>query len=94
MIPLTNDADYKQKKSLMVFPLDIAAHYLRCLEICKKLNQFEISFAYSPKYDNFVKKSGYRTFKVENFNREEITVAASSFDFSWLNLSTIESIAE
>jgi len=93
MIQPKTDADNKKKKSLMVFPLDIAAHYLRCLELCKKLeDQFEISFACSQKYDGFVKKSGYETFKVENFNREEITSAASSFDFSWLNLSTLESI--
>ena len=77
----------------MVFPLDMAAHYLRCLELCKKLGtQFEILFAYSPKYDKFVKKSGFNTFDVANFNSEEIIVGASSFDFSWLNRRTIESI--
>jgi len=57
MIQPKTDADNKKKKSLMVFPLDIAAHYLRCLELCKKLeDQFEISFACSQKYDGFVKK--------------------------------------
>ena len=93
MISLNTDGGNSEKQILMVFPLDMAAHYLRCLELCKKLSaQFEILFAYSPKYDKFVNKCGFDTFEVANFNSEEITVAASSFDFSWLNLRTIESI--
>jgi len=79
----------------MVFPLDFAAHYFRCLEFCKKLSdQFEISFAYSSKYDKFIRRSGFETFKASNFDSEEITAAASNFDFSWLNLRTIESVLE
>ena len=85
----TND----KKPSLMVFPLDFAAHYFRCLELCKKLSdQFEISFAHSSKYDKFIKSSGFETFEACNFNSEEITSAASSFDFSWLNLRAIECV--
>jgi UDP:flavonoid glycosyltransferase YjiC (YdhE family) len=81
------------KQQLMVFPLDMAAHYLRCLELCKKLgNQFEISFAYSSKYDRFVRNYGFDTFEVANFNSEEIAAAAYTFDFSWLNLKIIESV--
>lgn len=77
----------------MVFPLDFAAHYFRCLELCKKLSdQFEISFAYSSKYDKFIRSSGFETFEAANFNSEEITAAASSFDFSWLNLGAIEAV--
>ena len=73
------------------FPLDMAAHYLRCLEPCKKLRaQFELSFAYSPKYDIFVKKCGFVTFRIASFNSEEISAAGSSFGFSWLNFGTIE----
>jgi len=95
VISLNTNGSNSEKQTLMVFPLDMAAHYLRCLELCKKLNaQFEISFAYSPKYDRFVKKCGFETFEVANFNSGEITAAASSFDFSWLNLPTIESILE
>ena len=77
----------------MVFPLDMAAHYLRCLELCKKLrDQFEISFAYSQKYERFIGNCGFETFKVDNFNSEEVTAAASSFDFSWLNTANIERV--
>ncbi len=69
------------------------AHYFRCLELCKKLSdQFEISFAYSSKYDKFIRSSGFETFEASNFNSEEITAAASSFDFSWLNLGAIEAV--
>ena len=79
----------------MVFPLDMAAHYLRCLELCKKLaDHFEIFFAYSSKYERFIKDCGFKTFEVANFNSEEITSAASNFDFSWLNLPAIEGILE
>ncbi|MBN1357889.1 hypothetical protein JW988_03880 [Candidatus Bathyarchaeota archaeon] len=94
MISLNTNGNNSEKQILMIFPLDMAAHYLRCLELCKKLStQFEIFFACSPKYDKFVKKCGFGTFKVANFNSEEITAAASSFDFSWLNFGTIESIS-
>jgi UDP:flavonoid glycosyltransferase YjiC (YdhE family) len=94
VISLNTNGSNSEKQTLMVFPLDLAAHYLRCLELCKKLrSQFEISFAYSPKYDRFVKKYGFETFPVANFNSEEISAAASSFDFSWLNFGPIESIS-
>jgi len=77
----------------MVFPLDMTAHYLRCLELCKKLrDQFEISFAYSPTYEKFVKDCGFEIFKVDNFNTEQITASASRFDFSWLNIPNIEQV--
>ena len=91
MVRQNSDESNREKRLLMVFPLDIAAHYLCCLELCKKLkDQFEISFAHSLKYDSFVRNCGFETFKVENFNSEEVTAAASNFDFSWLNLPNIE----
>ena len=84
------EGDYG-KQHLMVFPLDMAAHYLRCLELCKKLrNQFEIIFAYSPMYKKFVGNCGFETFEVENFDSEEVADSASRFDFSWLNVPNIE----
>jgi UDP:flavonoid glycosyltransferase YjiC (YdhE family) len=94
VISLNTYDSNSEKQTLMVFPLDLAAHYLRCLELCKKLRaQFKIFFTYSPKYDRFVKKYGFETFRVANFNSEEISAAASSFDFSWLNFGTIEFIS-
>ncbi len=95
MISLNTNSGKDEKQLLMIFPLDMAAHYLRCLELGKKLgDQFEIFFAYSSKYERFVKDCGFKTFEVANFNSEEITAAASDFDFSWLNLPTIESLLE
>jgi len=93
VISLNSDENNRERRLLMVFPLDMAAHYLRCLELCKKLrDQFEISIAYSTKYERFIRNRGFQTFKVDNFNSEEVTAAASSFDFSWLNLTNIERV--
>jgi UDP:flavonoid glycosyltransferase YjiC (YdhE family) len=71
----------------------MAAHYLRCLELCNKLTgQFEILFAYSSRYIEFIKACGFETFKVDNFNPEEVSASALRFDFSWLNKTNIEHI--
>lgn len=91
MISREHKPESNRKQLLMIFPLDLAAHYLRCIEFCKKLeNQFEILIAYSPRYETFLKESGYETFQVDNFNSEEVTDSASRFDFSWLNMTNVE----
>ena len=79
----------------MIFPLELAAHYLRCLELCKRLKpKFDIKIAYSAKYAKFIEEVGLETFRVENFDPEEIKSAAARFDFSWLNLTSIGQILE
>ena len=84
-----------EKRLLMVFPLDMAAHYLRSLELCKRLrDQFQIVFAYSPTYQKFIDKCGFKTFKVENFDSGEVQNSASGFDFSWLNLPNVERVVD
>ena len=41
-----SDDGQRDEQLLMVFPLDLAAHYLRSLELCRKLiEQFKIVFA-------------------------------------------------
>jgi len=71
-----------QKRLLMVFSLDMAAHYLRSLELCKKLKDpFKMIFADSARYQAFIEKSGFETFEVENFDSREVAVGASNFDF-------------
>jgi len=83
------------KNLLMVFPLELAAHYLRCLELCQRLKgQFDIKIAYSSKYQGVIQKFGFKTFKIKNFDPEEIMKKATSFDFSWLNLTSIRRILE
>jgi len=82
-----------EKKLLMVFSLDMAAHYLRCVELCKRLkDQFQIVFAHSRKYGRFMHESGFKTFEVENFESEEVAKSASSFDFSWLSPVNVERV--
>ena len=84
-----------EKRLLMVFPLDMAAHYLRSLELCKKLkDQFQIVFAYSPTYEKFINKYGFETFEVENFDSGEVRTSASRFDFSWLSLPNVERVVD
>jgi UDP:flavonoid glycosyltransferase YjiC (YdhE family) len=83
----------QDKRLLMVFSLDMAAHYLRCIELCKRMkDEFHIVFAASRRYGRFVSESGFETFDVENFESEEVATSASSFDFSWLNPSNIERV--
>jgi len=80
-------------KKVLVFPMDLAAHYLRCIEYCNKLpKKHEILFAYSEKYCKFIKEAGYETFEVENFDSEEVSKAAKEFDFNWMYQTNLERI--
>lgn len=85
----------RAKRLLMVFPLELAAHHLRCLELCRRLKeQFDIQIAYSSKYKGLTSNLGLKTFKVENFDPEEIRRKTPRFDFSWLNLRSIRGILD
>jgi UDP:flavonoid glycosyltransferase YjiC (YdhE family) len=93
MLGLTKIKKDHGKNLLMVFPLELAAHYLRCLELCKRLKgQYNIVVAYSSIYEEFTKDLGFESFKAENFNHEEIRKKTSRFDFSWLNLESIKRV--
>jgi UDP:flavonoid glycosyltransferase YjiC (YdhE family) len=82
-----------ERQLLMVFPLDMAAHYLRCLELCKKLQeQFRIVVAHSAKYEQLIHTAGFETFTAENFDSAEIARSASRFDFAWLNVPDIKRV--
>lgn len=73
--------------------MDMASHYLRCLELCKKLNnQFDIMIANSERFGNFIKRLNIETFETENFDPEEIVNATVNFDFSWINRENIERV--
>ncbi|MDD1776390.1 MAG: hypothetical protein LUP94_03445 [Candidatus Methanomethylicus sp.] len=83
----------KKKPLLLIFPMDMAAHYLRCLELGKRIqDQFEIKVAASQKYRNYIADSGFEMFSAENFNSEEIRQAALDFDFSWISKKHIERV--
>ena len=80
-------------KKVLVFPMELAAHYLRCIEYCNKLpKKHEILFAYSEKYSEFIEEAGYETFDVENFDSEEVSKAAKDFDFNWMYQTNLERI--
>jgi len=78
------------KKRILIFPFDLMSHYLRCIELCKQYQDYEILFAYSNKYNVFVKRAGYESFKVEIFNAVEVMKCAAEFNFDWLNEKDIE----
>ena len=83
------------KPLLLVFPMDMAGHYLRCLELCKRLKDtIQIKFASSTKYGKYIAASGFETFNVKNFNAEKVTDAASRFDFSWITRTILENILD
>ncbi len=68
------------------------SHYLRCIKLALSYSDYEVLFAYSEKYNAFVKKAGFNSFHVEQFTSDEVMAKAEKFDFSWLNLSDIERI--
>jgi UDP:flavonoid glycosyltransferase YjiC (YdhE family) len=68
------------------------SHYLRCIALAQNYKDYDILFAYSDKYDVFVRKAGFGSFKVETFNAELVLECAQKFNFSWLNLNDIETI--
>lgn len=68
------------------------SHYLRCITLAQNYKEYDVLFAYSDKYDVFVRKAGFGSFKVEKFDSQEVMSCARKFDFSWLNLNSIEKI--
>lgn len=81
-----------QKKQILIFPFDLMSHYLRCITLAAKYSDYEVLFAYSQKYDALVKKAGFNSFYVEQFNSSEVMDKAAKFDFSWLNYLDLERV--
>lgn len=74
------------KPLLLVFPHDLMAHYLRCLQLSTYLRPyFEIRFLYSACFHSFVTDAGFETFNCAALNAEKVQQCMLSFDFSWLN---------
>jgi UDP:flavonoid glycosyltransferase YjiC (YdhE family) len=81
------------KPLLLIFPFDLLSHYLRCLELAKKLrNQYEIQFAYSRSYNHFVEKEGFNYFHCKGFDPVQVMDCVKRFDFSWLNEKDLEDV--
>ena len=74
------------KPLLLVFPHNVMAHYLRCIQIAEQLKlYFDIMFLYSCRFHSFVMHAGYETFNCETLDAEKVQQGIISFDFSWLN---------
>lgn len=81
-------------KKLLIFPFDILAHYVRCIELTKLYKEsYEISFLYSPSYNHLVEKAGFKSFNCKTFCGKSVIKKAERFDFSWLNQHDIADIS-
>ncbi len=81
-----------RKQRILFFPFDLMSHYLRCMVLAKHYPNSEILFSSSISYGEFIKKEGYETFYVEDFDPEKVMQCAQKFDFSWLNHKDIHRI--
>jgi UDP:flavonoid glycosyltransferase YjiC (YdhE family) len=81
------------KALLLVFPYNVMAHYLRCLQLAKHLSPyFHIKFLYSARYHSFVVQEGFETFECATLDADKVQASVGSFDFSWLNERDLEHI--
>lgn len=81
------------KPLLLVFPYNVMAHYLRCLQLCKYLvPHFDIRFVYSARFHPYIKDAGFETFDCAALNAEKVQKCIQSFNFSWLNESDLNFI--
>lgn len=78
------------RKRILIFPFDLMSHYLRCIALADQYKEYDVLFAYSDKYDPFVRKAGHGSFKVDSFNADEVMKCIVKFDFSWLHYHEIE----
>ena len=79
---------------ILVYPMNLLAHYLRCIELCNRIKEAEIIFADSTNYHNSVVTAGYSVFKVENFDPVEVNRGAKEFNFNWMNQQTLEKVLD
>lgn len=81
-------------KTILIFPLNVLSHYLRCLVLADQYDkeEYHILFLHSSKYEKYVKESGYGQFFCDQFDPEYVMNCARNFDFSWLNRADLERI--
>ena len=89
-IPLTI-SDFRR---ILVYPMNLLAHYLRCIELCDRIEEAEIIFADSSIYHNYIVAAGYNVFKVENFDPVEVNRGAKEFNFNWMNQPILEKVLD
>ena len=85
----------RRRPLILIFPFDLLSHYLRCLELAKRLKTaFDIQFADSCKYHSFIKQEGFETFKCLHLDSQQVMDCAEKFDFSWLNRTNLLPVYE
>lgn len=81
------------KPLLLIFPFDLLSHYLRCLMLARHFSScFEIRFAHSERYADFITQEGYQTFYCKSFDAQEVMTGAKNFDFSWINEEALTTV--
>mgnify|MGYP001282352270 CR=1 FL=1 len=82
-----------KKLKLLFIPFPLLSHNLRCVQIANFLKtDFEIAFVGSGGYTNLINNHGYNTIDEYNIEINSILNKIESFDFSWINTTTIEKI--
>jgi UDP:flavonoid glycosyltransferase YjiC (YdhE family) len=81
-------------KTILIFPFNVLAHYLRCLVLADKYDKgtYRILFLDSPQYHHYIVERGYETFSCAQFDPDFVMDCTRKFDFSWLNQTDLERI--
>jgi len=83
------------KKTVIFFPFNLMAHYLRCLVIADALrNEFDIYFVDSQEYADLILSHGFKTLEYEHPQVNEILEKAGNFNFDWINSYSIRTMFE
>ena len=83
------------KKLILIFPFNLLSHYLRCLVFAERYydsEEYEVCFAASEEYDQYVHRAGYKSFPCEKFDAARVMEDSRRFDFSWLNEADINRV--
>ncbi len=81
------------KPLLLVFPFNLLSHYLRCLMLARHFAEyFEVMFAHSDAYADFISREGYQTFNCKSLHAPLVMECVNKFDFSWINEESLESV--
>jgi len=79
------------KPVILIFPFNLMSHYLRCLTLAEHLKpHYDIRFATSPNYEEFIQQAGFATFPYVDFDANEILSQSQEFRFDWLEKKTLK----
>jgi UDP:flavonoid glycosyltransferase YjiC (YdhE family) len=73
------------RKTILVFPFDLMAHYLRCIVLAKEYPDYNVLFQSSSTYNKYVKSAGFEIFESPHFDAKKVLENAKRFKFDWLN---------